>query len=99
MNIREILIAAKALIPDEAHWWRGPGSPSEERQCECPLTAIRKLCEDESIETEAEVNKLFRGAIDVNWADDVIIWNDAPERTLTELHAAFDRAIELAGGQ
>jgi hypothetical protein len=53
---------ARALIPDEAHWWRGPKSGRGGEHCHCIVTAVLATM----------------------------------GRTLAEVWAAFDRAIELA---
>lgn len=104
----EILIAAKALIPDEAHWWHGQGD--FRRGCECALTALiraagprLRLLEKRPAARLLEAERALAAACGVEDAeasqtDDVwsgiARWNDAPERTLAEVHAAFDWAIE-----
>jgi hypothetical protein len=89
MTAYEILIAAKALIPDADHWWRGGADLIRSgRDCECPVTAILRAGAHMSAEETAQ--HLFRDAIGGGSPG---IWNDAKERTLSEVHAAFDRAI------
>lgn len=80
----EALKKAKALIPDEQHWWHGQ-LINDTRYC--PLLAILDQ------RRRGDSTTLFREAIQCSSISE---WNDAPERTLAEVHAAFDRAIALA---
>ena len=93
MTPREVLIAAKALIPDEAHWWRGVGV-GEFHGFYCPITAIHAVCKGRKNPLYGVVLASFRKSIGT--VIPVSMWNDDPARTLAEVHAAFDRAIEAA---
>jgi hypothetical protein len=90
MTIHEILIAAKALIPDEEHWWRGSHiSGPRWDDCCCPVIAMH--------EASGAATDAWMRACDL--FDEIIggraaSWNDDPSRTFAEVHAAFDRAIE-----
>lgn len=87
-TVREILIAAKALIPDEAHWWRGERGGHQCKQC--PITAIASV----SGGSGSPLAKLaFAWAAGLDSSMTVPDWNDNPERTLAEIHTAFDKAI------
>jgi len=96
---RDILIAAKALIPDEEHWWRGEsGAPPE---CHCPLTAlwavsISRVSHDDRAKLRGHSREVFARAAGLDTPEStlkVAAWSDDPNRTLAEVHAAFDRAI------
>jgi len=90
MTVREILIAAKALIPDEDHWWRGHNdSRADVVGCECPITAVRRVNVAGSMISSIALCE----AMGFKTLNDLYEWNDAPERTIAEVHAAFDRAI------
>lgn len=95
----ECLRRAKALIPDTEHWWRGPRP--RPRNCHCPLTAIVSAAR--SLKLRKPVANLVYDVIEQACEPHlrplqryVPRWNDAPERTLADVHAAFDRAIALA---
>jgi hypothetical protein len=91
-----ILRRAKALIPDKAHWWQGLVGDGKHH---CAGTAILAAARSVGI---SDITDHY--AVDVAWgrlakAAGVTVvtdWNDAPERTYTEVMAAFDRAIEGA---
>ena len=85
MTPHETLLAAKALIPDEARRPRLAGS-------HCPATALVEVA-DWGPEQE-KAGREFAKAAGRKTLSDYFSWNDAPERTFSEVHAAFDRAIE-----
>lgn len=89
MTPHQALIAARALIPDEDHWWRG-ARDLRDRNCECPITALKTVTMDAPWKTYTAARRLFAAAAGCACVPD---WNDAPERTLAEVHAAFDAAI------
>lgn len=90
MTAHDVLIAAKAMIPDEDHWWRGGADIIRAgRHCECPVTAISRAGRGTSAQGTAE-----HAFCDAIGDESIPKWNDAPERTLAEVWAAFDIAIE-----
>lgn len=99
-KIREILTSAKALIPDEKHWWRGGGGAWSVRpvNCHCPITAIRTAGEaadsQGSWRNSCMAEAIYLLVID---GDSISHWSDNPRRTLLEIHAAFDAAIAEVG--
>jgi len=91
MTAHEILIAAKALIPDEEHWWRGDENPRGEA-CYCPLTAIAAATGKGNFEEYRSAAEAFLKGTRVDcW---ISLWNGQTDRTLADVHVAFDRAIE-----
>ena len=56
----------------------------------CILTAIHSIAKSKFM----IVGRLFKEANNIN--DSIIQWNDAPERTWTEIKEAFEKAIKLA---
>lgn len=90
----ECLRRAKALIPDTEHWWQ-QSSADEMRpiRCHCPVTAMMFAKGRRSRTLYLTLYGYYANAINTGSIAD---WNDAPERTLAEVHAAFDRAIALA---
>ena len=87
MKPSEVLREAKAKLTSETwgkgHYRQRPG----------------KLCTSEAIMAVAENWESWSAARNslVPYTGKVIpAWNDAPERTLAEVHAAFDTAIALA---
>lgn len=98
MTPTEVLIAARKLC--EKGWIQGPSHEFGNGQCHCPMTAIGRsgrygtdpykravLFLARAIGAACDSVNAARGAI---WA-----WNDHPSRTLAEVLAAFDRAIEF----
>ena len=87
MKPSEILENAKALLTEET--W-GQGADRYDKHQICIIDALKKF----PLESFAlrRVYNLMR----VQCAGNVSGWNDAPGRTLVEVHAAFDKAIELA---
>lgn len=87
----EILREAKALIPDEAHWWRGliiHPDTNPDVAC-CAITAISRA------HGGRDEYRLLEEAVAVPMGH-IPRWNDAPERTYSEVMEAFDKAIALA---
>ena len=88
MKPSEILRAAKAKLTSETwgkeHSWQRPG----------------KLCASEAIMAVAANDwKSWSAVWDILMpytGKSLTNWNDAPKRTLAEVHAAFDAAITLA---
>ena len=90
-EVVEVLTKARALIADPARW----GKVAPDRIClaagsDCPLTALAHAA---SNEVHYEAKRAFIEAIGTGW---IGAWNDAPERTHTDVLAAFDRAIAIA---
>jgi len=92
----EILRLAKEQIPDEDHWWRGPGTSDGCHSQECPMTAIWKIGAAHNYEAILLFAVVATGATKGRRAETVPPWNDAPERTLEDVHDAFDYAVKLA---
>lgn len=92
--IQQLLFDAKSALTPET-WGKG-----HEINCN------RKLCAATALR-QAHINRgdnlyLIHSwppllhAIGLDRAVQISDWNDAPERTLLDVHSAFDRAIELA---
>lgn len=83
----EILVAARKLIENEQNWF-GAYRPCVEGQ----------KCAGQAIVWSGDTPEEGRIAYDffqvANGIDSVVQFNDAPERTHTEVLAAFDKAIE-----
>lgn len=97
MTIKENLIAAKALIPDEAHWLQG--SYSNHRGCFCALGAVRQvvfgLVEEPPGETgwdQTPEALALKAALPGDWRT-VSFYNDYGAYTVADIHALFDHAI------
>ncbi len=101
MTPYEILIAAKALIPDEEHWWRGAVDTPYSENCRCPITAIMVAAgaPDNNAEAEDKAHAHIMRAVGVRGFVKFYEWNDTPGRTLVEVQEAFDRAIAAALGK
>lgn len=101
MKLSEILRAGKANI--EKHGWgQGIGEVlfGRPNKC-CALTAIsiqKTGCMEQINECVAAV-RLFRGVNGFGTSTSVAQWNDAPERTLSDVLAAYDKAITAAEAQ
>src|SRR5215475_7636721 len=96
MNAQQILIAAKALIPDEAHWWRGNGIKHDDRHC--IMTALGAIVSGQGCWPDiADAESCLITATHNSIPGTISAWNDAPERTYLDIMQAFDRAIALAG--
>lgn len=98
MTIADDLRAAKARLIERG-WCQGDeeaihGGP--DRRC-CAATAIRwgsSSFTSEQWKSCESTHSLFRKANGI--AGNVADWNDAPERTLDEVLAAYDKAIAAA---
>lgn len=89
----DILRRAKALIPDQEHWWQeGLSSflPGGGR------TYCAGLAISHSSDAHWQASYVFSKAIGGNGLSSIYDWNDAPGRTHAEVMQAFDRAIALA---
>ena len=106
MTPREILIAARAKIEAPERWTKGAFARSArgrkvrldggKARCWCMLGALQEV--EMSPIRFRQAWALLVPAISVpDSISEVVLWNDAPERTHAEVLAAFDRAIELAG--
>jgi hypothetical protein len=97
-----VLIRARQKITDPANWGKGIRGAN-------PLDADRSLetcCAAEAIEDvtiiapdmRQRAYRRLRNAIGIKIGsdNDIVEWNDAPERTHEEVLAAFDKAIEAA---
>lgn len=102
MSALEVLIAARARIATPDRWcqgayWRGANGEVVESygsdcvSC-CSLGALHSVGDSD------EARQYLREANAKVPCWNLAVWNDAPDRTHAEVLAAFDRAIELAGG-
>lgn len=71
------------------------GVPVSEEQTHAH-TAEEVSAEDRADEAQ---HFLYRAIREIGGLYGVIDWNDRPERTVEEVYAAFDKAIEIAEGQ
>lgn len=91
----EVLREAKALIPDEAHWWRGPRGRGHSAGAQCPILAVDEAGNRSTAQYKMSI-AFFVKALGFDADSDIPAWSDAAERTLEEVHSTFDRAIALA---
>lgn len=89
----DVLRDAHALIVEKG-WWQG-GRTRAVKGTHCAISALTSTGVNESL-AEEEAMGLLTEAIGVSTLVDVVDWNDAPGRTVEEVLAAFDRAIEIA---
>jgi hypothetical protein len=98
MTTKECLIAARKRIEDPKHWTRGSYFDTV---AYCAIGCIRASFLDdpyEQIHREDFIvyaDALRKLSIAAN-TEEIVHWNDAPERRHEEVLAAFDRAIQLA---
>lgn len=101
--ISQILKAAKARLTPET-WGQGDGGQSclsmpDGRLCTAMAIAWRQDSTHEERHVAIELlAKTITGASEYN-SDLIPCWNDAPERTLADVHAAYDAAIAIAEQQ
>lgn len=97
LSVADKLRAARDLMLDEDHWWRAklPGGPHGEN-CYCPILAVSAIADEHEGHSYLDIVGFFVAALGLESDGDIANWNDAPERTLPEVHRAFDRAIALA---
>lgn len=88
-TIHDILLRGKTNICREG--W-SQGSDAARGKGRCASTAMFR--ETYMVSKIVEASAFFRRANDIKGS--IVNWNDAPERTQTEVLAAFDKAIELA---
>lgn len=103
----DILCAARARIADPARWTQGACARDDEGEaCVSVSTHARSWCAVGAISYEGELAYARMGLEGSSIAlqmlrtligDDVMNWNDAPERTHAEVIAAFDQAIADLG--
>lgn len=89
------LLAAKRYI--EEHGWCSDAPARGETVC--VVQAVGRIIERHKQQVDSAV--LLLQVIDPNYGGTDIFyrlgrWNDIPGRTLEEVYAAFDRAVELA---
>jgi hypothetical protein len=103
MTPTEVLIEARKLC--ETKWGQGTGSScaSVPTGCLCVVTAIRYVCDHGRVSSKKEdaALGLIRQVTDTDDAAEgreLFAWNDHPDRTLADVLAAFDRAIEMSKG-
>lgn len=112
MNVADTLRAAKQVIA--AHGWRqGPGDVTEAsahlfpglpigpRPGACAFDAIGRVNAPDS--TRIEAGRLLETAMGFPNATarctEAVAWNDKPGRTVDDVNAVYDKAIEIAEGQ
>lgn len=107
MQLSELLTAAKEYLTP-ATWGKGDGGSCAYKLLaagrSCALMSIASTCQNDgqsAARTDVVVN-LF-GQVATGCAASAIRcvpqWNDAPERTLQDVHDAFDAAIAIARSQ
>lgn len=87
----DVLRRAKALLSTEDYWWRGEKAGNRMGSV-CIANAVWRFCES----TKAPAYRLLLRALGLETPTQIFAWNDAPERTFADIHAALDRAIALA---
>lgn len=89
-QVRQNLIAAKALIHSPKLWGKGmsEGRPGTYCALQAIIEAGGSPCGPEE--------KAFEAAIE---SGSITAWNDAGKRTHVEVLAAFDKAIASCGGE
>lgn len=96
MDAVDILKAARAKIARPEDWGKGRRVYDRPRETCCAAEAIGEatsysLWDDEN---RKSTYSAFYNAAGLDWeVDSLAEWNDAPERTHTEVLAAFDLAI------
>lgn len=88
INVSEILVSARALLAKPGIWVKGGGGSSG---CYCVAEAMWLYTPPGA--GRVALN-LFSIANSISGF--VSLWNDKPERTLPDVLAALDKAIELA---
>lgn len=96
-----LLRAAKKILVDRG-WGQGPVHKRETKTCVCageacqavwkgggPISPMKALAS--AIDAKFKPNDFGGRQVSI-----VLNWNDAPERTLEEVYAMFDRAAEIA---
>lgn len=108
MTTHKILIAARALIADEANWTKGEDARDKDGEevdarddaavCFCAGGAIVRITGGNFTVFEDALYALHQvmfGDVPTGLMPPVInSWNDAPERTHAEVLAGYDRAIK-----
>jgi hypothetical protein len=99
-DVRAILVRAKELVTSGwTQFWYAcdeDGSScdsfSNEARCWCSHGALTRsrVDLDCALTSRSEASEIFRVANDI---ENITIWNDAPERTQSEVIAAFEKAI------
>lgn len=99
MTPKEILIAARALIDTPEKWVKGAFAlHTDHGTCYCLAGALLKATPGDIFNEDfAAAGTVLKKAINSPSADFRLhLWNDAPERTHSEVLAVVDRAIELS---
>jgi hypothetical protein len=94
MTAIEILRAAREKLAQPGVWAKNSVDAMSEGRCCVGLAICSRNGAPEHARRSACA--AFKLTIEANGSDAVMRWNDAPERTLNEVLAAFDRAIALA---
>ena len=94
MDALDILKAARAKIADPKDWGQLCRPARLCQNTYCVGEAVEESCPPESImERRRAIRALYNAAgLDIGWGV-LVDWNDAPERTHSEVLATFDLAI------
>ena len=110
MSDADIMLAAGALIPNEAAWYRKCRAVAGPTVCNCPITAIhsanyaavaeRYLPEADYLSTRLRLARTYSEAVGISPKlrgpnYGIPTWNDDPARTFAEVKAGFARAAAL----
>lgn len=92
----EVLEKAKALLTPET-WGKGHGSQLPAAGKYCVLQAMGAVARGFDWRDMEAADALLAEAFGARFG--LAGWNDAPERTLEEVHALIDRAVAYAKAQ
>lgn len=90
----DILRAARARLAEPGVWVKGPMACAD--ACDCIATALGTVATDKNWNDAITAGEIVQKVLNVDGELEVFDWNDAPERTLDEVLALYDKAIALA---
>jgi hypothetical protein len=94
-----VLIRARQRIAEPKNWGKGRRGYDRPVETCCASEAIEESWGAQKWSLRSAAFRRLYAAASLDYADkrqNIPDWNDAPERTHTEVLAAFDRAIEAA---
>lgn len=96
MSLRDDLIAARALIADEAHWCKGSHDKNGAR---CAMGAVIAVTEatDRHAKRYDALWAALNEQLPARFSGMIRAYNDANDTDHADILALFDRAIEAAG--